>query len=127
MSSQRKEIDDEDSSDGGFKHRISCAQPITRTVKRIESVENNVSDRQLYGRPPTTGNLRPRLDKGYSSLDSDQSIRTEWQMDSPLKRPTQLYFSDNKVCDRRSDPTPNQCLTCQEWRFRLLLLDFQLF
>ena len=99
ISSLRKDIDDEDSSDGGFKQRISCAQPITRTVKRVESVENNVHDRQtLQSRQKTTaGNQRSRLDKGYSSLDSDPSVSTDWQTDSPLKRPTQLYFTDDRV------------------------------
>ena len=87
-------MEDEDSSDGGFKQRVSSVQPITRTVKRIECIENNVSDRQqTYSRQTSLCYQKSRFDKTCSSFDDSY----DHTLESPLKRPTKLYFIDNMV------------------------------
>ncbi|CAG2173664.1 unnamed protein product, partial [Oppiella nova] len=91
-------VDDEDSSDGGFKQRIQTSHPITKTVKQIEKTyttsgfpANDIQTRQSwkYHQKP------PALNRTGSSFDSSDHTYEPQMMALPLKRPTRLYFIDN--------------------------------
>jgi hypothetical protein len=93
-------VDDDDSSDGGFKQRIQTSHPITKTVKQIEKTyttsgfpANDIQTRQSwkYHQKP------PALNRTGSSFDSSDHTYEPQMMASPLKRPTRLYFIDNMV------------------------------
>ncbi|XP_054163726.1 uncharacterized protein LOC128961506 [Oppia nitens] len=95
-------IDEEDSSDGGFKQRLKSTHPITRTVKQTQSncncnnnvnFHNNTSDKQLYSRQNTQFYSNYGKERNFRSFDSDYSYETH--LNSPLKRPTELQLINN--------------------------------
>jgi hypothetical protein len=84
-------IDDDDSSDGGFKQRISASRPVTRTVKTIENSTLTNIDIQSQTRQ-LSQKQRSKFEKTSNSFDSDDR-----NVGSPVKRPTQLYFVKDKA------------------------------
>jgi len=87
---KKDKVDDEDSSDGGFKQRISSSRPVARTVKGVENSSNFTINPQLQSRQSLQ--QRVRLEKTSSSFDNDDR-----SAESPVKRPTHLYFANNRV------------------------------